>query len=177
MKIETIAVHAGHAVDSATGAVAAPIYLSTTFERDIEGTYSRGFMYSRNDNPNRQTLERGVSMLEGGEAAAAFASGTGAAMSILQALSPGDHILAHVDAYYGTSRLIREIFVRWGLQADFVDMSDLAAVKKALRSNTKLAWTETPSNPLLKVVDLAAAAEIMREAGAIFRSEEHTSEL
>src|SRR5437870_12410547 len=166
MKIETIAVHAGHAVDSATGAVAAPIYLSTTFERDIEGTYSRGFMYSRNDNPNRQKLERGVSMLEGGEAAAAFASGTGATMSILQALSPGDHILAHVDAYYGTSRLIREIFVRWGLQADFVDMSDLAAVKKALRSNTKLAWTETPSNALLKVVDLAAASEILRDAGA-----------
>src|SRR4029453_5862056 len=124
MKIETIAVHAGHAVDSATGAVAAPIYLSTTFERDAEGTYSRGFMYSRNDNPNRKTLESGVRMLEGGEAATAFASGTGATMSILQALSPGDHILAHVDAYYGTSRLIREIFVRWGLEADFVDMSD-----------------------------------------------------
>ena len=111
MKIETVAVHAGHEVDRTTGAVAAPIYLSTTFERDIEGTYSRGFMYSRNDNPNRKTLERGVSMLEGGEAAAAFASGTGAAMSILQALSPGDHVLAHIDAYYGTSRLIREIFV------------------------------------------------------------------
>ena len=168
MKIETIAVHAGHSVDSATGAVAAPIYLSTTFERDIEGTYSRGFMYSRNDNPNRQTLERGVSMLEGGKAAAAFASGTGATMSIFQALSPGDHVLAHVDAYYGTSRLIREILVRWGLQADFVDMSDLAAVKKALRPNTKLAWTETPSNPLLKVIDLAALAEITHGAGAIF---------
>src|SRR5215472_14961014 len=168
MKIETIAVHAGHAVDPATGAVASPIYLSTTFERDIEGTYSRGFMYSRIDNPNRQALERGVSMLEGGEAAAAFASGTGATMSILQALSPGDHVLAHVDAYYGTSRLIHEIFVRWGLQADFVDMSDLAAVKKALRPNTKLAWTETPSNPLLKIVDLAALAEIAHEAGAVF---------
>ena len=89
-------------------------------------------------------------------------------MSIFQALSPGDHVLAHVDAYYGTSRLIREIFVRWGLQADFVDMSDLAAVKKALRPNTKLAWTETPSNPLLKVVDLAALAEIVHDAGAIF---------
>src|SRR5882724_288883 len=112
MKIETLAVHAGHDIDPATGAVATPIYLSTTFERDIEGAYSRGFMYSRNDNPNRQMLERGVSMLEGGEAAAAFASGTSAAMSILQALSPGDHVLAHVDAYYGTSRLIREIFVR-----------------------------------------------------------------
>src|SRR5882757_2085004 len=168
MKIETVAVHAGHEVDPATGAVAAPIYLSTTFERDIEGTYSRGFMHSRNDNPNRKTLERGVSMLEGGEAAAAFASGTGATMSILQALSPGDHVLAHVDAYYGTLRLIREIFVRWGLEADFVDMSDLAAVKKALRPNTKLAWAETPSNPLLKVVDLAALAEIAHDAGAIF---------
>ena len=167
MKIETIAVHAGHAVDPATGAVAAPIYLSTTFERDVEGTYSRGFMYTRNDNPNRQALERGVSMLEGGQAAAAFASGTGAAMSILQALSPGDHVLAHVDAYYGTSRLIREIFVRWGIEADFVDMSDLAAVKKMLRSNTKLAWAETPSNPLLKIVDLAAVAEVVREAGAL----------
>src|SRR5205814_2605229 len=167
MKIETIAVHAGHEVDPATGAVAAPIYLSTTFERDIEGTYSRGFMYSRNDNPNRQTLERGVSLLEAGETAAAFASGTGAAMSILQALSPGDHVLAHVDAYYGTSRLIREIFVRWGLEADFVDMSDLDAVKKAVRAKTKLAWTETPSNPLLKVVDLAALAEIAHDTGAI----------
>jgi cystathionine gamma-synthase len=167
MKIETIAVHAGHAVDAATGAVAAPIYLSTTFERDVEGTYSRGFMYTRNDNPNRQALERGVSMLEGGEAAAAFASGTGATMAILQALSPGDHVLAHVDAYYGTSRLIREIFVRWGLEADFVDMSDLAAVKKTLRSNTKLAWAETPSNPLLKIVDLAAVAEVVRETGAL----------
>ena len=167
MKIETIAVHAGHAVDPATGAVAAPIYLSTTFERDVEGTYSRGFMYTRNDNPNRQALERGVSMLEGGEAAAAFASGTGATMSILQALSPGDHVLAHLDAYYGTSRLIREIFARWGLEADFVDMSDLAAVKKALRSNTKLAWAETPSNPLLKIVDLAAVAEVVRETGAL----------
>src|SRR5947207_13190992 len=107
-------------------------------------------------------------MLEGGEAAAAFASGTGATMSILQALSPGDHVLAHVDAYYGTSRSIREIFVRWGLEADFVDMRDLAAVKKALRPNTKLAWAETPSNPLLKVLDLGALAEIAHGAGTIF---------
>src|SRR5216117_4207229 len=168
MKIETIAVHAGHSVDSATGAVAAPIYLSTTFERDIAGTYSRGFMYTRNDNPNRQALERGVSMLESGAAAAAFASGTGATMSILQALAPGDHILAHVDAYYGTSRLIREIFQRWGLEANFVDMSDPDAVRKALRPNTKLAWAETPSNPLLKIVDLAAVSEIVRDAGALF---------
>src|SRR5437773_11811554 len=104
MKIETIAVHAGHEVDPATGAVAAPIYLSTTFERDIEGTYSRGFMYWRNDNPSGQTLERGVSLLDAGEMAAACGSGTGAAMFIVQALSPGDLVHAHVDAYIGPSR-------------------------------------------------------------------------
>ena len=168
MKIETLAVHAGHSIDPATGAVATPIYLSTTFERDIEGGYPRGFMYTRNNNPNREALERGISALEGGAAAAAFASGTGATMSLLQALSPGDHILAHIDAYYGTSRLIREIFLRWGLEADFVDMSDLAAVKEALKPNTKLAWAETPSNPLLKIVDLAAVAKIVHDADALF---------
>src|SRR6266496_2764727 len=167
MKIETLAVHAGHTVDPATGAVSSPIHLSTTFERDPEGTYSRGFMYTRNNNPNRQALEQGISALEGGAAAAAFASGTGASMSIFQALAPGDHVLAHVDAYYGTSRLLREIFRRWGLDISFVDMSDLRAVEKALGSKTKLAWMETPSNPLLKIVDLAAVAEIVHGAGAI----------
>jgi cystathionine gamma-synthase len=167
MRIETLAVHAGHSIDPATGAVATPIHLSTTFERDIEGTYSRGFMYTRNNNPNRQALETGIATLEGGGAAAAFASGTGATMSIFQSLAPGDHVLAHVDAYYGTTRLLREIFLRWGLTADFIDMSDLAAVKKALRPNTKLAWVETPTNPLLKIVDLAAVADIVHDTGAI----------
>jgi len=167
MRIETLAIHAGHSVDPATGAVSLPIHLSTTFERDAEGTYSRGFMYTRNNNPNRQALEQGISALEGGEAAAAFASGTGASMSIFQALAPGDHVVAHVDAYYGTSRLLREIFRRWGLDISFVDMSDLRAVEKALGSKTKLAWMETPSNPLLKIVDLAAVAQIVHGAGAI----------
>ena len=88
-------------------------------------------------------------------------------MSIFQALSPGDHVLAHVDAYYGTSRLLREIFQRWGLDISFVDMSDLGAAEKALRPKTKLAWMETPSNPLLKIVDLAAVAKIVHAAGAI----------
>src|SRR3989442_13856428 len=144
MRIETLAVHAGHAIDPATGAVSAPIHLSTTFERDMEGTYSRGFMYTRNNNPNRQALEEGVSALEGGAAAAAFGSGTASAMALFQALAPGDHVLAHVDAYYGTTRLLREIFLRLGLKADFIDMGNLDAVKKALRPQTKLAWSETP---------------------------------
>src|SRR5436853_3468266 len=121
MRIETLAVHAGHAIDPATGAVSAPIYLSTTFERDVEGTYSRGFMYTRNNNPNREALEHGVSVLEGGEAAAAFGSGTAAAVALFQSLAPGNHVLAHVDASYGTARLLREIFLRWRLQAVFID--------------------------------------------------------
>jgi cystathionine gamma-synthase len=124
-------------------------------------------MYTRNDNPNRQALEEGISAIEGGVAAAAFASGTGATGAVFEALAPGDHVLAHIDAYYGTTRLLREIFLRWGLKADFIDMSDLGAVKKALRPNTKIAWMETPSNPLLKIVDLAAIAELVHEAGAL----------
>jgi cystathionine gamma-synthase len=167
MRLETLAVHAGQSIDPATGAVTPPIHLSTTFERDVEGSYSRGFMYTRNDNPNRRALEEGICALEGGKAAAAFGSGTAAAMALFQALSPGDHVLAHVDAYYGTSRLLREIFLQWGLEVDFVDMSDLKLVKKALRSKTKLAWAETPSNPLLKIVDLRAVAEVAHTSGAL----------
>src|SRR5437588_8443064 len=167
VRVETLAVHAGHEIDAATGAVAAPVRLTTTFQRDVEGTYARGFMYTRNDNPNRKALEEGVSALEGGAAAAAFGSGMAAAMGLLAALAPGDHVLAHVDAYYGTSRLLRDLFLRWKLEADFIDMSDLPAVKNALRRNTKLLWMETPSNPLLKIVNLAAVAKIAHEAGAV----------
>jgi cystathionine gamma-synthase len=167
MKIETLAVHAGHAIDPGTGAVAAPIHLSTTFEREIDGSYPRGFMYTRNSNPNRETLERAMAALEGGAAAAAFASGCAAATALFQVLAPGDHVLAHTDAYYGTTRLLRELFLRWGLEATFVDMSDLAAVKNAVRPKTKLAWIETPSNPLLKIVDIAAVTETLRRAGVL----------
>jgi cystathionine gamma-synthase len=154
-------------IDPATGAVAPPIHLSTTFERDLDGSYGRGFMYTRNDNPNRHALEEGIKAIENGAAAAAFGSGTAAAMALFQALAPGDHVLAHVDAYYGTTRLLHDLFLRWGLEADFVDMSDLAAVRKALRPRTKLAWAETPSNPLLKIVDLAAVSDIVHDAGAL----------
>ena len=167
MKIETLAVHAGHSIDPATGAVATPIYLSTTFERDVDGAYSRGHMYSRNSNPNRQMLEAGVAALEGGTAAAAFGSGMAAATAVFQTLSPKDHVLAHVDAYYGVTRVLEELFGRWELQVDSIDMSDLTVVSKAIRPNTRLIWTETPSNPLLRVVDLRKIAEIGKKAGAI----------
>jgi cystathionine gamma-synthase len=167
MKIETLAVHAGHTIDPATGAVSPPIHLSTTFEREIDGSYPHGYMYTRNSNPNRDALERGVAALEGGAIAAAFASGSAATAALLSTLAPGDHVLAHTDAYYGTTRLLKELFLRWGLEATFVDMSDLEAVKKALQPRTKLAWMETPSNPLLKIVDIAAVNEIVHKAGAM----------
>jgi cystathionine gamma-synthase len=167
MKIETLAVHAGHTIDPATGAVATPIYLSTTFERDVDGAYSRGHMYTRNSNPNRQMLERGIAAIEGGSVAAAFGSGMAAATAIFQTLNPRDHVLAHADAYYGVTRILRDIFQRWELEVDSIDMSDIAAVKKALRPNTRLLWTETPSNPLLKIVDLSAIAGVAKTAGAI----------
>jgi cystathionine gamma-synthase len=165
---ETIAVHAGRRVDPATGAVAAPIHLSTTYQRAEDGSFPSGFNYSRSDNPNRATLEEALAALEGGAGAAAFASGMAAAMSIFQALTPNDHVIAPVEAYHGVLRLLRDLFAPWQLAIDFVDMTDLDAVKKAVREKTKLVWAETPSNPTLKLTDLAAVAEIAHGANALF---------
>jgi cystathionine gamma-synthase len=124
-------------------------------------------MYTRNSNPNRQMLETGIAALEGGAVAAAFASGMAAATALFQALTPNDHVIAHADAYYGVTRLLHDVFGKWGLQVDSIDMTDLDAVENAVRPNTKLVWTETPSNPLLRIVDLKAVAEITRAAGAL----------
>ena len=166
MRIETLAVHAGHAVDSATGAVATPIHLSTTFERDAEGGYPHGYVYGRSANPTRHALEEGLAALEGGEDAAAFGSGLAASSAVLQALAPGDHIVAPADVYHGMTKLLREVYMPWGLEVSFVDMTKLDNVSKALGPKTKLVWVETPSNPLLKITDIAAVAEIAHAAGA-----------
>ena len=166
MRIETVAVHAGTHVDPATGAVTQAIHPSTTFERDPDGSYPRGFLYSRNNNPNREALEDCLAALEGGAAGAAFASASAATAAVLMTLQPGDHVVAPLDAYHGTSRLLRETFARWKLDTTFVDMTDLAAVRAAVRASTRLVWVETPSNPLWKIIDIAAVAEIARGAGA-----------
>jgi cystathionine gamma-synthase len=167
MRIETLAVHAGQAIDAATGAVAAPIHLSTTFERDPEGGYPHGYSYGRSANPNRHALEEGLAALEGGEDAAAFGSGLAACSAVLQALAPGDHVVAPTDVYHGMTKLLREIFIRWGLEVSFVDMTDLDGIRQAARPETKLFWVETPSNPRLKITDIARVAEIAHAAGAI----------
>jgi cystathionine gamma-synthase len=167
LRFETLAVHAGHAVDAATGAVMPPIHLSTTFERSPDGSFPSGYSYARSGNPNRQALEECLARLEGGAAALAFASGSAATMSVFQTLRPGDHVVAPDDAYYGTGQLLRDTFAAWGLAASFVDTTDLAAVQAALRPETRLVWTETPSNPLLKVTDLAAVSELAHRADAL----------
>ena len=167
MKIETLAVHAGQQVEPGTGAVSPSITLSTTYERAADGSFPHGYIYTRSGNPNRAALEECLCALEGGAAAIAFSSGSAATASVFQALAPGDHVLAPGDCYHGTSNLLRDIFGRWGLQATFVDMTDLAAVRGAIQPNTKLIWVETPSNPLLKITDLAQIAGLAHDAGAM----------
>lgn len=167
MHLETLAIHAGHGVDPATGAIAPPIHLSTTFEREADGSYAHGLSYIREGNPNRNQLEACLAQLEGGSAAAAFASGSAATASVFQALSPGDHVIAPNDAYTGTGTLLRTVFAPWGLGVTFVDMTDLHQIEQAIRPTTKLIWTETPSNPLLKVTPLKAVADLAHQAGAV----------
>ncbi len=167
MHIETIAIHAGKEIDPTTGAVMPPIHLSTTFERASDGSYPGGYSYIRADNPTRRALEDLLVALEEGVAAATFASGMAAIMAVFQALGTGDHVLIPDDIYFGTGKLVREIFAPWGLEYTAVDMTDLAAVQAALRPNTKLVWVETPSNPLLKITDVAAVAALAHAAGAI----------
>jgi cystathionine gamma-synthase len=162
---ETTCVHAGRHIDPVTGAVAPPIHLSTTFERKPD--YSpEGYIYGRSANPNREQLEACLAALEGGAAAFAFASGSAAASVVFQSLKAGDHVICTRDAYHNVLRILREVMAAWSLKVSFVDASDLDAVRDAVTSDTRLIWVESPSNPLLKITDLAAVAEIGRKAGA-----------
>jgi cystathionine gamma-synthase len=165
MKIETRAVHAGRRIDPATGAVTQPIYLSTTFERTAGGEYPLGFSYSREGNPNRRALEECLADLEGGKEALVFSSGLAVATALMQGLEPGDHIVAPDDVYWGLRKVIEDVFGKAGLETSYVDMTKLDDVRAAMRPHTRLVWTETPSNPLMKVTDLAAIAELARAAG------------
>ncbi len=167
MNIETLAIHAGQDIDPTTGAVIPPIYLSTTFERAADGSFPHGYIYTRSSNPNRVMLERCLTALEGGVECAAFGSGLAAAMSMFQALRPGDHVIAPDDAYHGVSRLLRELMAPWGLEYSAVNMIDPANVQAAVRPNTRLIWIETPSNPLLKVADIAAISAIAHANGGL----------
>ncbi|MDD9933516.1 MAG: cystathionine gamma-synthase [Myxococcales bacterium] len=158
-EIDTIAIHAAQEPDPATGAIMPPIQLSTTFAQDTPGQH-KGYEYARTGNPTRQTLERCAAALEGGAHGVAFASGCAATTTALQLLSRGDHVIACDDVYGGTFRILDRVFVPLGIEVSWVDMTDPAAVSAALTERTRMIWVETPTNPLLKIVDIAALAAL-----------------
>ena len=168
MHFETKAIHAGQQIDEETGAIAPPLHLSTTFLRTEEGEPAKGYSYVRDANPTQDRLEETLAAIDGGEAALAFGSGMAAGAALLQTLPRGAHVLLPDDCYYGYRELAEEHFERWGLTHTFVGMDDLDAVRRATRGETRLLWAESPSNPLLKVVDLRALAALARGAGARF---------
>lgn len=162
MKIETIAIHAGNKTDEATKAVIQPIIMSTTFERDVDGTYAKGYIYSRSANPNRHLLENVLAKLEGGLEAAAFSSGNAAGMAVFQSLKPGTHIIAPDDMYHGLRNQIKSLFAGI-LEFDFIDINNEAVLNSHIKHNTGLIWIETPSNPLLKVTDIKKVIAIAKQ--------------
>jgi cystathionine gamma-lyase len=165
-KLETLAVHAGQPPDPRTGAVMVPIYLSSTFAQDGPGRH-KGYEYSRSGNPTRDALEACYAALEGGRHGFAFASGLAASDAVLHLLAAGDHVLASDDVYGGTFRILDKVYARHGVGFDQVDMTDLAAVERAFKPTTRLVWIESPTNPLLKVADVAAVARVARARGAV----------
>jgi cystathionine gamma-synthase len=170
-KLQTLSIHSGRHVDPATGAVTTPLYTSTTFERDADGEFSRHYFYSRIDNPNRNSLEQCLADLEGGIEAVAFSSGMAASLAVFQAMAPGDHVVLHRDLYFGVRELITGIFARWGLHHTFVDMRNIAELRSACRPETKLFWLETPTNPLIEVVDIRPVAECARSQKVLLACE------
>lgn len=164
---ETRAIHAGQDPDPATGAIITPIYQTSTFVQKAVGEHL-GYDYARSDNPTRSALQEALASLEGGAWALAYASGLAATQNVHYLLSPGDHILLSDDAYGGTHRFIAKVWSRYGIDYSLADMSDLDAVRAAIQPNTRLVWTETPSNPYLKIVDIAGVADLLRGHPALF---------
>ncbi|OQW96434.1 MAG: cystathionine gamma-synthase, partial [Verrucomicrobia bacterium A1] len=154
--------HDGQASDPRTGAVTVPVYQTSTYEQDGIGK-PRGFEYSRTGNPTRQALEESLASLESGQHGLAFASGVAASTAVLQLLRPGDHLVAGDDIYGGSYRLFERVFKPWGIQTSYADATSVASFAQAITEKTRLIWVETPTNPLLKIVDVQALAALARE--------------
>jgi cystathionine gamma-synthase len=165
----TRAVHAGQEFDPTTGAVVPPVYLTSTFVQDGIGGFRGGYEYARGGNPTRDSLQELLASLEGGAAAFSFASGLAAEDTLLRAvLGPGDHIVMGNDVYGGTHRLVSRVLVPWGVSLTTVNMSDLDAVRAAIRPDaTRVLWVETPSNPLMKITDIAGVVAVAKEHGVM----------
>ncbi len=167
MNIETTAVHAGAEVDAATGSLAPPIHLSTTFEHGPASEGIHGYVYIRDKNPTQDCLEEAMSLLEGGEDALVFASGMGASAALLQVLEPNSHVIFPQDVYVHVRVAHQEFLPKWLIQSSVVDMQSPESVERVLQPNTKLVWVETPSNPRMNITDIAAIAKIAHATGAL----------
>jgi cystathionine gamma-lyase len=162
----TRAIHAGQDADPATGATVVPIYATSTYTQEAPGKH-KGYEYSRSGNPTRTALETCLAALEGGERGLAFASGLAATTAVLSLLKPGDEVAAAADLYGGTYRLLERVFRPWGLVARYTDDPSPAAFARLIGPKTRLVWIETPTNPLLQILDIAAIAEVAHKAGAL----------
>ncbi|HYM53169.1 MAG TPA: cystathionine gamma-synthase [Candidatus Dormibacteraeota bacterium] len=165
-RFETLAVHVGADPDPATGAVVPAIQMSATFKQDGVGQTRDGFEYGRTDNPTRRALESAIAALEGATHGIAYASGLAATQNVLYLLEPGDRLVVSDDVYGGTWRLADKVWRRYGIQTDAVDLRDLDAVAAAL-AGARMIWIETPTNPLLKVIDISAVARVAATSGAL----------
>ena len=166
LKFETKAIHAGVSPDSATGAIMTPIYQTSTYVQEKIGK-NKGYVYSRSKNPTRDTLENSIAALENGKYGACFGSGVAAIDCVIKLLHPGDEVITTNDLYGGTYRIFKGIFEKYGIVFHFVDLSDPKAVKNIINKNTKLFWVETPTNPMMRIIDIAAVAAIAKECNAI----------
>ena len=166
MKFATKAIHAGVHPDESTGAIMTPIYQTSTYVQDGVGNH-KGYEYSRTLNPTRHALEKNIAALENGRFGAAFGSGLAAIDCVVKMLSPGDEVISTNDLYGGTYRLFTTIFAKYGIKFQFVDMSDASNVENFVTPNTKLIWVETPTNPMMNVIDIEAVAKIAKKAGAM----------
>lgn len=164
--LDTLAIHAGQHPDPVSGAVMPPIVLSTTFAQDGPGAH-KGYDYGRSGNPTRNTLEACIAALEGGKHGLCYASGCAATVNVLHTLRPGDHVVCGDDVYGGTFRIFDKVMKPMGLEATFVDMTDVARVREAMRPTTKLVWLETPTNPMLKIFDVGAIADLAKNKGIL----------
>ncbi|MCG9478707.1 MAG: cystathionine gamma-synthase [Actinomycetia bacterium] len=162
MKFETKAIHSSQQPDPLTGAVTTPVYQTSTYQQEEIGKH-KGYEYSRTGNPTRDILQKLVASLEGGKYGLAFSSGVAATAAVFSLLSTGDHVVVGDDIYGGTYRLIEKVFAPWGLKASYANVDDMGSFKKALKKNTRLIWVETPTNPLLKIVDLCKLSTLARD--------------
>jgi len=165
-RFSTLCIHAGQQPDPATGAIITPIYQTSTYVQEALG-HHKGFEYARTQNPTRSAVEANLAAIEGGKAAFAFASGMSAITAIIARYKTGDHVIVTDNTYGGTFRLFDKVVTRYGIEFSYVDTSDLAAVERAMTKHTRLVFVETPTNPVMRLTDIAAVATLAKDHGAI----------